>query len=130
MPTKIARHTVTVHRDGKSVRAPIGKPFDFTDEEVKQVDEANPRALRVPHNEFQEGASGEGHPPGATIPTTDPATITEDTAGTMSPIVPDTAKTANPANPMGTAQAISPVRVPSTRGRNPTTPVAEDDDAL
>lgn len=42
---------VYVHRDGKTVAAPIGEPFDFTDEEVADIQALNPSAIREPINE-------------------------------------------------------------------------------
>lgn len=37
MPTLVPLKGVIVHRDGKSVMAPIGEPFDFTDAEVADI---------------------------------------------------------------------------------------------
>ena len=37
--------TVVVLRDSKSVSPPIGTPFDFTDEEVAQIEAMNPDAI-------------------------------------------------------------------------------------
>ena len=51
MVVKIPHHTVTVHRDGKNVRPPVGVPFDFHPEEVKEIKAASFHALRDPINE-------------------------------------------------------------------------------
>lgn len=51
MPTRVPHHQIVVHRDGKNIRVPIGKPFDFTQDEVDQVRESHPHALRHPVNE-------------------------------------------------------------------------------
>ena len=37
--------TVVVMRDSQSVSPPIGTPFDFTDEEVAQIEAMNPDAI-------------------------------------------------------------------------------------
>lgn len=42
---RVAKQTVVVVRDGKSVTAPIGEPFDFTEEEVSQIEAMNPDAI-------------------------------------------------------------------------------------
>lgn len=51
MPIRIPIQTVIVHRNGKNVAAPIGKPFEFTNEELAEIRALNPRAIRVPINE-------------------------------------------------------------------------------
>ena len=45
MPLKIARESIKVSRDGAPVWVPTGKPFNFTDEEVEQIEAASPTAL-------------------------------------------------------------------------------------
>lgn len=37
--------SVVVMRDGKSMSPPIGKPFDFTEDEVAQLEATNPDAI-------------------------------------------------------------------------------------
>ena len=39
MPILVPVKGVIVHRNGKSILAPIGEPFDFTDAEVKDIPE-------------------------------------------------------------------------------------------
>lgn len=51
MPEMIPMATVRVHRDGKNITPPIGKPFNFTKEEVASVKAHNFFALRMPQNE-------------------------------------------------------------------------------
>ena len=46
MPKRIPLKTVIVHRDGKSVAAPIGKPFDFTEAELADIARHNPSAVK------------------------------------------------------------------------------------
>lgn len=51
MPVKVPHHQVVVQRNGVNVQVPIGKPFDFTDAEVKEIRSYNLHALRSPVNE-------------------------------------------------------------------------------
>lgn len=48
MAIRIPVQTITVGRDGKNVIPTIGQPFDFTDEEIKQIEASNPAAVRNP----------------------------------------------------------------------------------
>lgn len=69
MPKKITNCTVVVHRDIKDegtgetrtvrVKPPIGKAFNYTDAEVKEVLAANPRGLRDPINEDADASRDE-----------------------------------------------------------------------
>jgi hypothetical protein len=45
MPLKIARESIVVRRNGVKMTAPIGKPFNFTDDEITQIEAASPNAL-------------------------------------------------------------------------------------
>lgn len=45
MPKRIVRQPVIVHRDGKQVAPEMGKEFDFTDAELKDINRLNPKAL-------------------------------------------------------------------------------------
>ena len=45
MPKRTPKQTVVVMRDGKSVTPPIGEPFEFTKEEVEQIEAMNPDAI-------------------------------------------------------------------------------------
>lgn len=45
MPKRIANHTLRIQRDGETVTPPIGKPFDFTDAEIKTFLSLNPESL-------------------------------------------------------------------------------------
>ena len=42
---RVPMQSVTVHRNGKSVTPDIGKPFEFTAEELEQIEAANPAAV-------------------------------------------------------------------------------------
>lgn len=46
MPYRIPRHQLVVHRDGKNLYVPIGKPFDFTPEEIEWFLAHNLHSLR------------------------------------------------------------------------------------
>lgn len=48
MVIRIPVQTITVGRDGKNIVPTIGQPFDFTDEEIKQIEASNPAAVRNP----------------------------------------------------------------------------------
>ena len=48
MAIRIPVQTITVGRDGKNIIPTIGQPFDFTDEEIKQIEASNPTAVRNP----------------------------------------------------------------------------------
>lgn len=48
MAIRIPVQTITVGRDGKNIVPTIGQPFDFTDEEIKQIEASNPAAVRNP----------------------------------------------------------------------------------
>ena len=57
MTIKIPDHRVVVFRDGKRQEALAGKPFDFTADELKDIEKvAGPEALRDPVNEAAEVA--------------------------------------------------------------------------
>lgn len=45
MPKKIINESITVVRDGKRVSPEIGKPFDLTDDEIKQLKAIRPQAF-------------------------------------------------------------------------------------
>lgn len=51
MPSKVPNVHINVHREGRTVGAPPGKPFDFTDEEVQHITSVDPDHLRDPVNE-------------------------------------------------------------------------------
>lgn len=51
MTKHIPVQTVTVVRDGKNFIPPIGKPFDFTDKEMTDIERLNPDCIRKPVNE-------------------------------------------------------------------------------
>ena len=48
MAIRIPVQTITVGRDGKNIVPTIGQPFNFTDEEIKQIEASNPAAVRNP----------------------------------------------------------------------------------
>lgn len=43
--SRVPQQTVVVHRDGKQVVPPIGQPFDFTAEELSDIERMNPDAV-------------------------------------------------------------------------------------
>jgi len=45
MPIRLVQQSVKVRRGTSSVRPPIGSPFDFTDDEIAQIEAASPDAL-------------------------------------------------------------------------------------
>lgn len=51
MPLKIVDHTVTVAREGKSVTVQPGTAFNFTKEELADVESAVPGSTRDPVDE-------------------------------------------------------------------------------
>lgn len=61
MPKRIPNHTIRIQRDGQTVTPTIGKPFDFTDAEVKQLLALNPESLSkiIALDENAAGAEGE-----------------------------------------------------------------------
>lgn len=69
MPKLIPVQTITVGREGKTVVPPIGQPFDFTDQEAKEIAAMNPAAVRKPIVEVeaveQSGEQGEPAAPAA-----------------------------------------------------------------
>lgn len=48
MPKKVPLISVTVFRDSKPVALPVGKPFDFTEDEVSEIEAMMPGGLRDP----------------------------------------------------------------------------------
>lgn len=54
MPKLIPEHTVILHRDGKRLVPKIGKPFQFTAEEVASINAVNPSALTAPQVDAEE----------------------------------------------------------------------------
>ncbi len=51
---------IRVSRNGKTVTAPIGEAFEFTQEEAKEVLALNPAAVRQPKNEVEVDAPAAG----------------------------------------------------------------------
>ena len=48
MPKKVPMIAVTVFRDGKAKELPVGKPADFTEDEVAEIESMVPGSLRDP----------------------------------------------------------------------------------
>lgn len=48
MPKKVPLIAVTVFRDGKGKELPIGRPADFTEDEVAEIEAMVPGSLRDP----------------------------------------------------------------------------------
>jgi len=47
MPIRIVKQQVMVYRDGKFVYPPVGERYEFTSDEVADINKANPKALQV-----------------------------------------------------------------------------------
>jgi len=62
MPKKIPLIAITVHRDGKPVVPPVGKPFDFTEDEIAEVNGMVAGAMRDPVNESPVAAPAPAAP--------------------------------------------------------------------
>lgn len=45
MPQRIPSHTIILQREGVDVKPPIGKAFNFTDAEIKQIEKLDKEAL-------------------------------------------------------------------------------------
>ena len=54
MPIRVATKTIILHREGANVSPPIGKAFNFTEQELKDINSVDPRAVRKPVNEGEE----------------------------------------------------------------------------
>lgn len=54
MPILVTQVSTVVIRNGKRVSPPIGKPFNYTDQEVQVILKAKPLGLRKPVNETVE----------------------------------------------------------------------------
>lgn len=54
MPILVTQVSTVVIRNGKRVSPPIGKPFNYTDQEVQVILKAKPLGLRKPVNETAE----------------------------------------------------------------------------
>lgn len=71
MPIRIPQETVFVVRDGKTVKPEIGKPFNFTTDELDDLKRLRPQAIRVPVNETadaDDGDNGSASTPAASKP--------------------------------------------------------------
>lgn len=51
MPKRVAVGTIIVQRDGKRMQVPRGQAFDFTAEELADINRLNPGAIRKVVNE-------------------------------------------------------------------------------
>lgn len=51
MPKRIPTQTIIMHRDGKRVTVKPGVSFDFTADEIKDIKQSSPDALRTLVNE-------------------------------------------------------------------------------
>lgn len=63
MPKKVPLISITVHREKRPVDVPVNKPFDFTEEEVEQIEAAVPGSLRDPVNEVNSQVTAAATPP-------------------------------------------------------------------
>ena len=57
MPKRIPVNTIMLHREGKPLVPDIGKVFDFTAEELADINAVNPDAVRKPVNEGTDESS-------------------------------------------------------------------------
>lgn len=70
MPIRIPVQTVILNRkDGGRIKPKIGEPFNFTSEELDQIKQVNPAAVRKPVVE-STAADPDGEPKGGTPPDT------------------------------------------------------------
>lgn len=51
MPIRIPVNTIIVQREGKQFAVPLNKPFDFTKEELADIKNLRPNAVRLPVQE-------------------------------------------------------------------------------
>jgi hypothetical protein len=68
MPKLVPLNTIIVRREGKRIKPEIGKPFDFTAEEVAHINQVSPTSLRKVVNETGGGTGGAGGEGGNTNP--------------------------------------------------------------
>lgn len=59
MPKLVANVTIGVQRKGERVDVKPGQPFDFTEDEVNEINAINPEYLRTPVNETAEATKSE-----------------------------------------------------------------------
>jgi hypothetical protein len=69
MPNRLVKQTVIVVRDDKRVRPPIGKPFNFTKDEIEELNARNPNCIgpvtKVVEDEGDAGDEGDAADQGA-----------------------------------------------------------------
>jgi hypothetical protein len=51
MPKRIPVQSIVLHREGKQVIPKVGEPFMFTEDELADIKQANPKAIRHVVNE-------------------------------------------------------------------------------
>lgn len=75
MPKRVAVGAIIVQRDGKRMQVPRGQAFDFTAEELADINRLNPGAVRKVVNEDapQTGTVVNKGKPAAASTATDPA---------------------------------------------------------
>lgn len=66
MPIRIPTKTVILQRNGKNFSPPIGKSFEFTAEEVKEIESLSKQVLRKPINESAAAQDPEQKQPAKT----------------------------------------------------------------
>lgn len=47
MPIRLVKKPILVVRDGKQVSPEVGKPFELTANEVKEINDLNPSAIEI-----------------------------------------------------------------------------------
>lgn len=64
MPKRVTTVSTTVVREGKRVEVAAGKPYDFTADEIKDLNRIHPGALRKGVNETADEPTNETAPEG------------------------------------------------------------------
>lgn len=121
MPQRIPQHTIVLVRDGQRVKPVIGKPFNFTPEEVKSITASNPKALRHPINESTDAVAEFKEIPAAAAAPVAP----------VAKVIPEATITAAVKTPTGTPEATvaaaKPTPTPETAA-TPAVPVVKDEE--
>lgn len=97
MPLRVPHRQLVVHRNGKNVWVPIGKPFDFTAEEIEHFHANQPASMRRVIHEA------------VPVPVAEPEVTSEATPEATSA---DPAKAGIPAAPRRVVGAKKPAAAP------------------
>lgn len=88
MPLRVPHRQLVVHRNGKNVWVPIGKPFDFTAEEIEHFHANQPASMRRVIHEA------------VPVPVAEPE-VTSEAVGAATPAPPDPAIPTAPKKVVG-----------------------------